>query len=397
MSKIQPALFALQANGKELHQLITQLIQFPFFYQEEKITENGFSYSVSTDTEHILQHGHVRLALPFDTAIYTLLRSFCAKTAQQAEAIIDTTMTTHYVPSAPLFSVLQQAPPMLFPSTMANFQPHRYPGKKEDKKPESVCTDNLQVTSSKVTNVNSSSSLSSEISEYSTTSHSSSSGSLFARSSLDEETVMEERHSRSSLTETDKSDTTSGRLKRKMSKILPRPRLSSSMSDCSDYEPTISEECIIPDQSSWNTTIFDNNLIVGQYGDTEYPLLMWNPKLAVNMHLKSSLGPVCGIVTGVDPAQAVISLKIVNTTPSWVAISVRSYNLSGICSPRVVFPANGLHVLETGQCWNGNVEFLPKVKGKSDIFVIDLFVCKTDDRPSWNIIRRYAAMKAAPR
>lgn len=413
MTKIQPALFALQANEKELHQLITQLMQSPFFYQEEQAQENDWSYtsfSSPLDPTEMLQLGHIRIALPLDTAIYTLLRSFCAKTAKQAEAIINTLMTTHYTPVRSYVS-LPQMPPIIFQSTMAKPRhPQRFTislkrmnGKSTVNPGNTEKGAKLEIPLVRGKNV----SESSISSEYSTTtsetsksassllSDSPSSGSLHTNIGAEntpDDTFGEEKPPKSPPT------VTAQKARRKTSRALERPhsRLSSS-SDFSDYDVSMSQRRIIPDQSTWNTSIIDNNMIVSQYGETLYPLLMWNPKLKLDVQLKSSIGLLCGTVTGVDPAKPVVSLKLINITSSSVAFSIRSYRQSAIFSSHVVYPTKGLHVLGKDQCWEDNVEFYPNVKEQRDIFVIDIFMCKIDDHPSWNILRRYAVMRGAPR
>lgn len=418
MSKIQPALFALQANEKELHQLITQLMQSPFFYQDEQVQDREWDNSESclpVGAYEMLKLGHIRIGIPIDAAIYTLLRSFCAKSAKQAEAIITTHMATKYIP-AHSYVVLPQMPPIIFQSIMVKprqtarltFPLKRMIGKSTFKNKETATLEMPQSHDSKVSGSSLSSEFSTTPSEGSKSassllSDSTSSGSLHVNPSLNfsSDTSIEttgEKQSQSPPTAGAKSSSFSQRSKRKMSKVLQRPfgRLSSS-SDFSDYEGSIDERRIIPHQSTWNITVIDNNMIVSQYGDTSYPLLMWNPKLKMDLQLKSSIGHLGGAVTGVDPAQPTVSLKLVNNTSSKVAFSIRSYRQSTIFSSHVVYPTKGLHIIDKNQCWEDNVEFYSNVKGKSEMFVIDLFVCTMDDQPSWNVMRRYAAMRGVPR
>ena len=423
MSKIQPALFALQASEKELHQLIPQLMQSPFFYQDEQVQEREWNNSESClplGANEMLELGYIRIGVPIDTAIYTLLRSFCAKTAKQAEAIITTLMTTHYIP-AHSYVVLPQMPPILFQSIMAKprqmarltFPLKRMNGESSISPGGTEVTATLEMPQSHDNKV-SGSSLSSEFSTTTTSEASksassllsdwTSSGSLRVNTGLDEvlsdTSIMErngEKQPQCSPTIGAKPSSSSQKAKRKMSKALKRPfgRLSSS-SDFSDFESSIDKRRIIPDHSTWNTSIVDNNMVVSQYGDTSYPLLMWNPKLKMDLQLKSSIGLLCGTVTGVDPAKPIVSLKLVNNTSSRVAFSIRSYHQSTMYTSHVVYPTKGLHIIDMDQCWEDNVEFYPNVKGKSEMFVIDLFVCTMGDQPSWNIMRRYAAMRGVP-
>ena len=152
---------------------------------------------------------------------------------------------------------------------------------------------------------------------------------------------------------------------------------------------------LLSENISWNTSIVDNSTIVGMYGDNTYPLLMWNPNLKVEFKMSSSVGIVSGMVTGIDPSKPAVTMKVVNGSPQRIAFSIRTYRQSSMFSMRVVYPAEGLHVLEEYQCWKENAEFYSQAPEKNEYFIIDLFICTLgESKPSWNVIRKYAVMKA---
>ncbi len=344
--KIQPALFALQANEKDMPQLLPQIMQSPLFNPWNLPVDS----SLPTCSYDLLQNGLIRIGIYVDTAIYTLLKGHCVKNAKQAEAIISTLMVTNYIPvdkivtSPSLGDNHKTMPPMIFQSSMV-------------RKPSTT------------------------LSMYSRSSESSIS--TTSSSSIDEDAVYKEE-ARDKFEK--KSSQINSSLKkqrsRRDSKIHP-VRLRSNSTEDSDGAQT------------WKTSIVDNSMVICQYGHNEYPLLMWNPKLKIDFHIKSSLGPLCGAVTGVDPSNHIVTARIVNTSSYTVAFSIRSYRQSTIFVSQVVYPQMGLHILEAGQSWEDNVELFPQVKDTAEIFVIDLLVCTMGENPSWNVHRKYAAMRVA--
>ncbi len=151
-----------------------------------------------------------------------------------------------------------------------------------------------------------------------------------------------------------------------------------------------------PEKNIWHTTMVDNSVIMGMYGDNTYPLLMWDPSLKVEFKLSSSVGLISSTVTGIDPSKPTVTMKVANSTPNRVAFSVRVYRLSSMIKYHVAYPSEGLHVLEPYMCWEDNAEFYARVPDKSEYFVIDLFLCTLGSgHPSWNVQRKYAAMGRA--
>ena len=138
-------------------------------------------------------------------------------------------------------------------------------------------------------------------------------------------------------------------------------------------------------------------MVVAMYDDTTYPLLMWNPKLKVDFQLSSSTGLLDGVITAIDSTKPVIMIKVTNSSPYRISFSVSVHRQSTVFQPHVVYPKKGLHVLE--QSWEDNAEFYcnPKSKEMNEYFVLDVFVSTLDGNASWNILRKYAVMKAHKR
>ena len=153
------------------------------------------------------------------------------------------------------------------------------------------------------------------------------------------------------------------------------------------------------DDNQWNVSFLDNTMVVAMYGMTAYPLLMWNPKLKVDFQLSSSIGLLDGDITGIDATKPIVTVKVTNTSPYRIGFSISVHRQSTAFQSHVVYPTKGLHVLEQGQSWEDNAEFYcnPKSKEMNEYFVLDMFVSTLDGNASWNILRKYAVMKAHKR
>lgn len=422
MSKIQPALFGLQAMDKQMPQILLQIMQYPFFGISDKDEMTGaWSELQSDDKESDLLEGHLRLGLPIDTAIYALLRSHSAKVAKQAEAIISTASNYNYNPGHS-HVVSPHIPPVICRSSLNHRKSpalrngyHKSEKSNGDRSVAVVTKPNevhhpengLQVYADQapMKNQASNSSISgrserstSGVSVLSSTSTSCSSSSLpnIEEAGYTPSTTPTETTSPSSVPK--KRHNTRGR---KDSIIHLHPRTASSGSDISLDDYSIqSDRKFIPDAKLWNTSTVDNSIIVSQYGDSTYPLLMWDPRLKVDFRLSSSIGLLTGIVTGIDPDKSTVTMKVTNTTGRKVGFAIRTYRQTTVFKPYVIFPSEGLYVLgdrESERVWEDNVEFYPRDPGKNESFVIDLFVCTFDGTPSWNVQRKYAIMKGHKR
>lgn len=440
MSKVQPAMFNLQASEKEMVQMIPQMLQVPFFFQvqdqQPNLMEDDLDDSFLTvrNTDEALANGNIRLAIPVDTAIYALLRSHCAKGARQAEELINTAMNNNYIPQQTITTM----PPIF------KFQSNRSKRYQSTSMNGSMLHAGRNQTKGEAKHI-SSSSLSAESSlsmgTTTTTSFSSlprsdiSDTNLASRKNSDEVTSSSTTHTplssirphpsmevASSRTVTESPEfpvrkiesieeevepstptlhptlmkSLSNPRSRKTSTVtqpaLQRPRGDSTGSDVS-----ISEYWFVPGSHSWNTSIINNNTIIAQYGNTLYDLIWWDPAFKIDFRLSSSVGLLSGTVTGIDPSRPEVTLKVFNNSPKQVGFSIRSHRQSSAYSSHVVYPNKGLEILEPYKSWEDNVEFHPSSPSSLEMFVIDLFFCTMDAKPSWNVVRKYAIMKAHKR
>ena len=196
--------------------------------------------------------------------------------------------------------------------------------------------------------------------------------------------------------------TSEGRRRRTGESHTPFSRRISSGSDISGDEGFFlggeRRDKWYPDKNTWHTTTIDNSIIVGMYGDNSYPLLMWNPDLKVEFKLSSSVGLHSEMVTGIDPTKPTVTMKVVNSSADRVAFSIRVYRQSSMVKYHIAYPSEGLHILEGYMSWEDNSEFYSQAPEKNEYFVIDLFVCTLGGGlPSWNVVRKYAVLKASKR
>ena len=434
MSKLQPVLLGLQANERETAQLLPQLMQVPFFEQFDPDDSIGSwsSYGGQGPTpEDFLAAGHIRLGLPVDSAIYHLLNRHCAKGAKQAEEIIQTSQTVEYVKKTPgkhlmpalIFSasVLSSpnSPLMKFP--LRKFTYSSRADMDSDSGVETAMAD-VEIGRLRVGALcsgqrsfqkdNSQSSLlsSGSRSEYPESQRSTSSVSLpFSPYSSSTsitaaspptgggetfETIEEDSDSSKSRVVMSPPPTTS-RNKRRKTNMYHRSLTSQSSSELSDDgNGSTTPSRLIFNQNQWNTTVLDSNMIVAMYGDTTYPLLVWNHKFKLDFEVSSSMRPLTGLMVSIDPSQPMMSIRLHNPTPYCVAFSVRAYRQTTIHNSHVVYPLHGLHVLEQHQCWEENADIHAESPEKTEYFTIELFFSTVEGKPSWNVMRKYAVMKA---
>lgn len=425
MSKVQPILLGLQASERETAQLLPQLMQVPFFEQVETEHDRGWIWNgQGLVPEDFLACGHIRLGLPIDMAIYHLLHRHCAKGARQAEAIIQLSQTVDYVknlgtnllpalicsakvlcsPSPPLYDKF------VFEVTAGEINEVHPKGQKlskdsgvigdnftysnhlqPPKSPSSCDRNGLQKN---MRDISGSSLGSSNFSPFSSTSslpmvHS---VSVDTGSEKMMRTIAENRPPQScdSL-----SPLPPGSAQRRRKNSLYRPP-SVSGSETSEERVSISglSSRLLFDRNQWNTTILDNNTIVGMFGDTTYPMLTWNPKLRLDFEISSQKG-LPGMVVAVDPETPVLNIRLHNPTPYRVGFSIRAYRQTSVYSSHVIYPQSGLHMLEKAQCWEENADIHQDSPDKNEYVIVELFFATLEgSRPSWNIVRKYAVMKA---
>ena len=442
MSKLQPILLGLQASEREIAQLLPQIMQVPFF---DQIETDSRSWGWSSNghglvPEDFLACGHIRLGLPIDTAIYHLLNRHCAKGARQAEEIIQSSQTIEYVknlgnnlipalicsatvlssPPSPLsesrfrfekFSTADRDEEMCFPLCNGHRQKKRHnssdSGVLSDHAAVEGHLNHLQLprTFSKSRDA-SNSSLASHTSSASLpfSPMSSTSALSMVRSQSGDiggedriQTIEEEGPNREAESHDAVSPAApkSSYRRRKVSQIT-RPSLSGSeiSDDGTSGNSSMMKGHLIFDRNQWNTTVVDNNMIVAMYGDTTYPLLMWNPKLKLDFEISSSAG-VPGMIVAVDPSTPYLNIRLHNPTSHRVAFSIRAYRQTSVHDSHIIYPLNGLHVLEHSQCWEENADIHLDSPDKSEYIIVELFFATLEaNKPCWNVLRKYAVMKA---
>ena len=461
MSKLQPILLGLQASEREIAQLLPQIMQVPFFDQVETDNRSwGWSSNGhGLVPEDFLACGHIRLGLPIDTAIYHLLNRHCAKGARQAEEVIQSSQTIEYMkslgnhlipalicsatvlssPSPPLhenrfpvenFLTADRDEEMCLPlcnghrqskrhnstdsgvlsdhATAEGHLNHLQPPRTFSKSRDAVSNSSLATCESKSDCRSAqSSSASLSYSPMSSTSalpmvHSQSGGDIGAGGDRIK-TIVEEVPNREAESRdvTSSSPPRSSHRRRKMSQIH-RPSLTSiSGSEISDDgtsgNSSIMKGRLIFDRNQWNTTVVDNNMIVAMYGDTTYPLLMWNPKLKLDFEISSSAG-VPGMIVAVDPSTPSLNIRLHNPTSHRIAFSIRAYRQTSVHDSHIIYPLNGLHVLEHSQCWEENADIHLDSPDKNEYVIVELFFATLEaNKPCWNVVRKYAVMKAKKR
>eukprot|EP00731_Ephydatia_muelleri_P001488 Em0001g1488a len=134
------------------------------------------------------------------------------------------------------------------------------------------------------------------------------------------------------------------------------------------------------------------DLIIATYGDNSYPLVMWDPTLKVEFKLSSSLGILSGSVIAIEPSKPTVTIKVKNTTAMEIGFSVRAYRQTVVQKTHIVYPTQGLHKMDPYDHWEDNTDFMSSEN--QEFFVLDLFVCTLTGLPAWNVIRKYAVMKA---
>ena len=464
MTKIHPAIFNLQATEKNISQLLPQLLQDPFFFyqlgqeSDYSINNSEDDYPLSSLTgcmhDEALANGHIRLALPVDTAIYVLIKSHCSKGARQAEEMINTSLNGNYVMSHNLTDFHVMPPIIKFCSSKVNqsgSSTHRkisseigncvcdvtvggvsskpfqstsslclernigIPLFPPDERPDSVSRKNSNSSNlADVSNVSSSSSvacipisdcvLSSE--NQNTLAHTSSKRKRHSTSSMIQEIepiIEEEREFSGTLPpspprignghqqcQTTLMKPLSNSKGRKMSIYHAPTRKDSTGSDTSVGDAP----CYIPGGDQWNTSIIDNNTIIAQYGAMPYPMVFWDPKFMIDFHLNTSTGLLSDKVTGIDLSKPEVTLRVINNLPKRIGFAIRSNRLSTVFKTHVVYPNRGLEIVDAYKSWEDKVEFYPNNPDMMDMFAVDLFFCTMDAKPVWNIIRKYAIMKA---
>jgi len=363
------------------------------FHQKDQETSGWEDDSFPED---FLTSGHVRLGIPIDTLIYHLLRSDCAKGAKQAEELIKTAQST----SSTLQSKIYQMQPVFFTSILCRPLPPAHFKVLPPPHLKVLPPAHFKVLPPAVLKV--------LPPPTSLLAHHPPAHFKVKTRILDESMMGSSDTVSTSSDSSNSSETSSGYSSASIEINLPNESSGSNRDmnnsqDDSKKQAALGisgdvfgmEKKFFVDNNTWNVTIMDSTTVVAMYGDTTYPLLMWNPGLKVDFQLTSSIKLFTGTVTLIDPSQPIVTFNVVNRSPHRVAFSVIVHRQSSIFHSHVVYPARGLHILEQNQCWEDNAEFYlnPKSLEMNEYFIIDVFVAALDGNGLWNILRKYAIMK----
>lgn len=404
MNILQPLLFSLQATEKDLHVLLPQLLQNPFFTPRE----DNFTAAVA---DNFLQFGCIRLGVMVDQVIYKLLSTHCCKGpgSRQADMLIDTALKTVYtLPSAMerFIANSKNPPPLLFGSYNIPEHPDT-----SDEEESDVYDNNLSPVTNFLTVGSNNSrdqskfSHSSGVFSNTTSSTSNLAGEDFDRSPTaisEEEVVTRPRQLSGGQTDhfpptrlrTSSLKQFGGKPERKGSIFQPPPLGSFDDIRRPSDQSSVASFKLLQDSSTWHASLpIPGDMIIGSYGDNTYPILMWNPNLNVVFKVGSHSGLSSNTLI-VDNSKDLVRLKVINTTGQKIAFSVRSHRQSLMYRSHVIFPKAGLHLLDPQQEWSIEVELMREGEGERDEYIcIDLLVCQLNCTPSWNVHRRYAVLK----
>ena len=392
MDILQPILFSLQPTDAELPVLLPQLMQSPFFHQKE---DNTVGSMVCAQADVLLCNGNIRLGLVIDQIIYHLLSSFCCKGpgARQADALIETALkTTYSLPSGILrFQEACQNPPPLLPSGYttikapekdeAEFQEN---GSEEEEMSNSVFLD-VQENQDKPQRISRSTS---GISSTSSLNKECSLGDNLPKSPEALPPHLFPRNRAGSLQAGKRKDS-----------VFDAPNLDDlhrRISGPDVFSSMSSTSSILQQSNTWHVSLpYPKDVVLGAFGDNTFPILMWNPDLQVKFQIGTQSLNMTTSVVEVDNSTKSIVLKVVNTTDHKIAFSIRSHRQSMMYRSHVIYPKEGLHLLEPQQEWIKEAEILHASKAKQgdEYICVDLFVGTLNSHPSWNLSRRYAVLK----
>lgn len=408
MNLLQPLLFSLQPKEEDLHVLLPQLLQNPFFTPKEE----NFTAAVA---DNFLQFGCIRLGVMVDQVIYKLLSTHCCKGpgARQADMLIETALKTLYtLPSAmERFIANSKNPP---PLLNGSYNIPEEPDISDEDDESSAAVFESSLTSLGTLQVPTTNRDQSKYSHSSgvysnTTSSTSNLGDAISEDgdTIQQPPPVQTRPRQLSGGVTDhinargraESLKHTGTGRRKDSIFQGPPFGAFDLSRRTSSEASITSSTaslkVLQDSSVWHASLpSPGDMIIGSYGDdSTYPILMWNPSLNVMFKVGGRSGFSSGTLI-VDNPKDLLKLKVINTTNQKIAFSIRSYRQSLMFRSHVISPKAGLHLLEPQQEWSLDVELMGAGEGETDEYIcIDLLVCQLNCTPSWNVHRRYAVLK----
>ena len=146
--------------------------------------------------------------------------------------------------------------------------------------------------------------------------------------------------------------------------------------------------------SSWHVNLpRPKDILIASYGENKYPLLLWNSDLKINFQIGSDVSTMSTAPALLNSNQPSLRLHILNNRDVKVAFSIRAYRQSLMFRSHVIYPKEGLHILEPHQEFWKEADIVGSKVQHDEHFIIDLMVCTLDDEPSWNIQRRYGILK----
>lgn len=387
MKILQPLLFSLQANDSDLPVLHPQLLQCPFFNPKDE------NFTATASADGLLLNGCIRLGVKVDQVIYKLLSTHCCKGpgSRQADMLIETALkTTYTLPTAlQRFEANAKNPPPLVlsgyhsASTLETIADNTF-GSDEDDDELQVGPEYLDVPTTNPARFSRSSGISSSSS---------------IKQSIAEEDVpyrppSSQDHNRpraESLRQFSRG--------RKDSSVLLPPNFGDSFaarrtSDENSEDGFSVSSLKILETNVWKSALTQSgDMIIGSYGESSYPILFWNSDLNVTFKLGTTHNMSSGTLI-VDNSKELLKLKVINTTNCRVGFAIRSHRQSMLFRSHVIFPKDGLYLLDPGQDWTVEAEFIGDTEHRQDEYIcIDLLVCQLNCNPSWNVIRRYAVLK----
>lgn len=396
MELLQPLLFSLQAKEDEMALILPQIMQTPFFNQL-KNADTVLSQLSIVGPDRTLAMGRFKLGVVTDQLIYQLLATHCCKGpgSRQADATIETTMKSKYVLPSQLHQMQfnSKSPPPLVPcgygenSILESISPDH--DSSDDSDPAVSDDMDLPEDDRRVSH-------SSTDSQSRNTSTSSGIG-LCKSPSLNTRTSIGLRPSFGDLPTFMRARPGSCRDRKdsifEIAPFSPPPYLRQRTGSGTG---SISLGSVQHDNKKWHVDIpYPKDMMIGAYGENSYHILHWNASLRVAFRIGSCMR---GLVAEIDSSHTTVTFVVHNTTSCTVAFAIRSHRQSTMFHPHIIFPSEGLQLLEPGTEWKKNMDIMEGPNNSTtEHVVVDLLVCRLEEEASWNVHRRYAVFKPSIR
>ena len=129
----------------------------------------------------------------------------------------------------------------------------------------------------------------------------------------------------------------------------------------------------------WKSEVSNYGTKILSYSYYHTSELDWNPYLTLNVVAN---GSTRFPVTLKDASS--ISLEVINPWPFATAFSLRVYSLNRPYHPEILFPVNGLQVLNERETWRTEAEVHCQ---ENDWIFLEVLVCEASPKKQWNIQR----------